>query len=100
MIPASQSVSQTDHAVSPQELIERIAERVVEKRFSVPVIFLLEMHKPLTGLFHAGGVAFSPLLSVLCGAHRTKNALQLFESRESIEALLKRIETLEMGRRG
>ena len=99
MLPAtSERLSSESESESDDEMIATFAQRLVEKRLSAPAIFLLELHKPLVPLFHAGGVAMEPLLSVVMGKYRAEPLVRFFESRENIEMLITKVEALEHAR--
>jgi hypothetical protein len=85
-------------SLSDEDVLMEVAQRLVQKRMSVPAIFLLELHKPLVPLFHAGGVAVEPLLSVVMGKFRSETLVRFFESRENVEMLIAKIEELERAR--
>ncbi len=80
------------------ELLQRFAEGVARRGLTVPAIFLLELHKPLSGLGHLVAEAFDPLTRCLVGSERAAAVLKLLESRDNVEFVITRLE--EMTRRG
>lgn len=98
MIDLSQSMNGSKAEASQLDL-ERIARAIVARRMSVPAVFLLELHKPLVGLFHAGGLVVAPFLIPLVGMDLIEQMLRFLQSREGIERLAARVEELERERR-
>ena len=87
-----------DGAPERAELLRRFADGVARRRLTVPAIFLLELHKPLSGLGHLVAEAFDPQTRCLVGSERAAAVLKLLESRDNVEFVIARLE--EMTRRG
>jgi len=74
------------------ELLERFADGITRRGLAVPAIFLLELHKPLSGLGHILAEAFDPLTRCLVGSERAAAVLKLLESRANLEFVITRLE--------
>lgn len=81
-----------DGATEQFELLRRFADGIARRGLAVPAIFLLELHKPLTGLGHLIAEAFDPLTRCLVGSERAAAVLKLLESRDNVEFVLDRLE--------
>jgi|SRR5579862_4137426 len=75
-------------------LIDRLADLVHRRGMHVPAILLLELQKPFTFLTGQAVVLGSGFLAPLFGATLVRDAAKLLESRENVERLICRIETL------
>jgi hypothetical protein len=80
--------------LSPEdlELLDRLAARVVELRMEVPAILTLESGKPLSLLAGQAMIFFEPFVQALFSVPDYRRYAALIERRESIEALIVRIE--------
>ena len=88
-----------NHSESSGLDLEHLAREVTRRGFGVPAIFVLEMYKPLMSLAHAGVAVGAPLLLPIFGSTMYRSALQLLESPEQIEDLIRRIEVLSKNNR-
>ena len=91
-----------DNRLSPDEvdqLIESCAQRVIDYRLAVPVIFFLELHKPLSTLAYTGAIVGMPILAPLFGPARYNKVEELVRDRSHIERLIAQIEQNELSRR-
>jgi len=79
------------------ELVESWAQRIVARGLATPAIFLLEAHKPISGLGAQAVVAFQPLLASLMSFNVGELAAFMHRP-DNVEQLVRRIEALE-GRR-
>jgi hypothetical protein len=75
-----------------QSQLEPIADRIYRAGLSVPAIFFLELHKPLTTLIHTSAAIGAPLAEPFFGQQRYRSIMQFFESRESAEQLIQMLE--------
>lgn len=84
----------SDPRLSPEdlELLDRLAARVVELRMEVPAILTLESGKPLSLLAGQAMIFFEPFVQALFSLPDYRRYAALIERRESIEALIVRIE--------
>ena len=80
-----------------EEILDRLAAKVVEWKMSVPAILFLESVKPLNFVGSQVLVFFSPIANSLFTIKDYDELTTLLEQRGSIELLLKRIEALEAG---
>ncbi|MEK6608285.1 MAG: hypothetical protein AABZ30_11535 [Myxococcota bacterium] len=81
-------------ALTPEEdeLLAKIATRVVELRMDAPAIFLLESVKPLNFVGSQAMLFFQPIVSAIFPAALYQRLRALLEKRQSIEALIRKIE--------
>jgi hypothetical protein len=84
-------VTETQPNLELREL-DSFADGIVRRGLTVPAIFLLELHKPLTGIGHLVAEAFDPLTRCLLGSERAATVLKLLESRAHVEYVLTRLE--------
>ena len=84
----------------PQEDIDRIIESAaqdIERRgLQTPAILFLETHKPLSFVASQALVVGVPLLGPLFGAERMMQVSKLLRSKENVEKLIGRIESLSV----
>jgi len=73
-------------------LIESLVEKVRRYKMESAVIFFLEMHKPLTYVASQSMLLGSGFLSPLFGPENVQKYSKLFETRENVERLIRRIE--------
>jgi hypothetical protein len=78
-----------------EELLDRLAAKVVEWRMSVPAVLFLESVKPLNFVGSQVLVFFSPLVNSLYEFKDYQDLVALMEERSNVERLLKRIEAKE-----
>ena len=73
-------------------LIANIAQRVVGHKMQVPAILFLEIHRPLSFLAGQSLILGSGFLAPIFGPENLQKFAKLFENRENVEALLRKIE--------
>ena len=73
-------------------LLDRIAARIVRHGLGTPAIFFLESVRPLNFVASQAMVFFGPLATAILPRHDYERLARLLEHRESVEALLTRIE--------
>ncbi len=78
-----------------EELIKKIAERVVSLRLTPVAIVLLESAKPLSFAFNQLLVFFQPIVTSVVNPLPYEKLVSLFEERDNIELLIKEIEKRE-----
>ncbi len=78
-----------------EELVAKVARKVVDMRLSVPAIFLLESSKPLAFLGGQLLVFLEPFVQTLFNFRQYQRFAFLMENRDNWERLLRRIEDLE-----
>ncbi len=77
------------------ELIEKVAQRVVNWRMSIPAIVVLESGKPLSFVASQVLVFFEPIVQSIFTIKDYEKFVSLLEDREKVELLIQRIEELE-----
>lgn len=84
-------------AYTPEEeaLLDRLADLTVKHRMTVPAILLLESVKPLSFLGSQALLFFEPMVRAFFSVPDYDRVAALLERRESLEALLVRIEAKE-----
>jgi hypothetical protein len=78
-----------------EELLEKVARRVVDLRASAVAIFLLESTKPLSFLGSQAMVFFNPIIQPIFNFKDYETVTEMIENRDNIEHLIQRIETLQ-----
>lgn len=77
------------------ELVEKVARKIVNMRLTVPAIFLLESSKPLAFLGGQLLVFLEPFIQTLFNFKQYQRFAFLMENRDNWERLLRRIEDME-----
>ncbi len=77
------------------ELLERVAQRVVNLRVSAMAIFLLEATKPISFLGSQLMVFFNPIIQPIFNFRDYEEVTEMIENRDNIELLIQRIEALQ-----
>lgn len=82
--------------LSPEDaaLLDRIAARIVRHGLATPAIFFLESVRPLNFVASQAMVFFGPLATAILPRQDYERLARILERRESVEALLVRIEAL------
>jgi hypothetical protein len=78
-----------------EELIGKVANKVVSMRLTVPAIFLLESSKPLAFLGGQLLVFLEPFIQTLFNFKQYQRFAFLMENRDNWERLLRKMEDLE-----
>jgi len=78
-----------------KERIDILAEKIVTMGLSVPSIFLLEAHIPMTTIAHTLSIAVSPFAVPFLGSEKMNVISELFSDRANIEQLIQAIEDKE-----
>jgi len=76
------------------EAIETLAQGIVERRLETPALLFLEMHLPLTAMFHTGTLFLEPFLTPLFGAQRFGKFSAILSERSNVSLLIDRIRSL------
>jgi len=82
-----------------EEVLTKIAQKVVDLRLAPVAIVMLESGKPLSFVGSQLMVFFQPIVTALFPFHQYDEIAALFEDRSNVEALIQMIEKLEDGRR-
>ena len=77
------------------DIIERIAERVVNMRLGIVAVVLLESTKPLSFIASQVLVFFEPIVRTLFNPKDYTRFYEMLEDRNNIEKLIQRIEVKE-----
>jgi len=92
----------TDKAVDPEEIpedelrvMDKLAERVVRWKMSVPAIIFLESVKPLNYIGSQALVFFEPIVQSLFNFKDYDTFRRAMERRENVEVLLQKIEAAD-----
>ena len=80
--------------VDNSALIESYARKICSLGLTTPAIFLLEMHKPLTSVFHTAITLAEPVSAPIFGAERIHGLREFLSIRENVELLITRLEWL------
>ncbi|MEA2076420.1 MAG: hypothetical protein U9O95_00190 [Candidatus Marinimicrobia bacterium] len=82
--------------VFEQEMIDKIAGKIVSRRLSVPAVLFMEVLKPLNFIGAQTLNFFGPIIeSLMKPENRYYDFTEFLEKRENIERILQRIEELE-----
>ena len=81
--------------LTDDELIERVAAEVVDRRLAAPAIFLLESSKPISFIASQGLVFLGPFVHAALSAPSYDAFCRMIENRENVEKLIVRLEQLE-----
>ena len=81
------------------EVITKIAQKIVDLRLTPVAIVMLESGKPLSFVGSQLMVFLQPMVTSLFPFHRYDEVAALLEERSNVEALIQMIEKLEDGRR-
>lgn len=89
------STSAASEGVQSAELIESLAQRIESLGLTMPVVLMLEAHKPLSFLGSQVLLILQPLLNVLFDPATSSAYAALLEDRRSVEQLIQRLEGLK-----
>ncbi len=81
-------------------IFTRVAEEVVKRRYEVPVLLALEMHRPLTFLGSQLMIVLTPALAPAFGLQNLGAIVALMQGEGNLDRLLERIEELAARRDG
>ena len=81
------------------EVLTKIAQKVVDLRLTPVAIVMLESGKPLSFVGSQLMVFFQPIVTSLFPFHQYDEVAALLEERSNVESLIQTIEKLEDGRR-
>jgi len=81
------------------EVLTKIARKVVDLRLTPMAIVMLESGKPLSFVGSQLMVFFQPIVTALFPFHQYDEVAALLEDRSNVETLIQTIEKLEDGRR-
>ena len=78
-----------------KQLVERVAAKVVKWHAAVPAIFTLESMKPLSFVGSQFLIAIGPFAEIIFNHDEYEQFVLAMESRDNVEYLLQRIESLD-----
>jgi hypothetical protein len=81
------------------EVLTKIAQKVVDLRLTPVAVVMLESSKPLSFVGSQLMVFFQPIVTSLFPFRQYDEVAALLEERANVEALIQKIEELEDGRR-
>jgi hypothetical protein len=79
---------------NPESIIEEIAHKIVDRGLETPVIFFLEMNKPVSRLMGQSVLLTVPFLAPFLGLDRVEKYATFFQEIENVERLIQKIEEL------
>ncbi len=88
----SESAAKTAFSDDERALLDKVAKKVVEWKMAVPAIMTLESVKPLNFIGAQAMIFFEPIVQSLLNLKDYDTFRGMLERRESVEALLLRIE--------
>ncbi|MBN2382424.1 hypothetical protein JXQ70_06030 [bacterium] len=91
-----EQVELTEHQ---KALIDQLADKIVQRRLAAPVIFFLEISKPLNFIGSQVMVFFEPIIQSLFSFKNYEEYRTLLERRDTIEHLLASIERIDAEQR-
>ena len=80
---------------SEQQFIRSIAAKIHQSGFITPVIFFLELTKPLSLIGSHIMIFFGPIINAFINTQGYYKAAEIFEKPENVEFLIQEIEKLE-----
>jgi len=81
------------------EILTRIAQKIVDLRLTPVAVVMLESGKPLSFVGSQLMVFFQPVVTALFPFHQYDEVAALLEERSNVESLIQTIEKLEDARR-
>jgi len=78
-----------------EQLLEKLAHKVVDLKMSAMAIFILESMKPLSFVSSQVMVFFEPIVQTFFEFRDYETLRETIEHRENVEYFIRRIETLE-----
>jgi hypothetical protein len=94
-VPEGQQPADGGDVDEDQELINKVAGKIVRMRMTVPAIFFLESSKPLAFLGSQLLIFFEPFIQTLFNIRQYQRFALLMEHHENWERLIRRMEDLE-----
>ncbi len=82
-----------------EEILTKIAQKVVDLKLAPVAIVMLESSKPLSFVGSQLMVFMQPVVTSIFPFHQYDEVAALLEDRANVEALIQRIEKLEDGKR-
>ncbi len=83
-----------------REILQKVADKLIERRLAAPAILVLESVKPLSFIASQGLVFLGPLLQPLLSVQDYDVFAEALEDRDNVEWLIRRLEQGEEERGG
>lgn len=93
--PERQAEGRATQCLTDEELIQRVAQEIVDRRLAPAALFLLEASRPVSFIASQGLAFLAPFVDAALDVPEYEAFVRMIEKRESIEKLLVRIEELE-----
>jgi len=81
-----------------KEVMNRLAQKVIDWRMTAPAILFIESAKPLSFLGNQALVFFQPMVQSIFNFKTYDEVIEILEDRDNLEYLLSKIEELEAER--
>jgi hypothetical protein len=78
-----------------REVMDRLAQKIVERRLAAPAILFIESIKPVSFLGNQALIFFQPIVQSIVNFKSYDEIAGILEDRENLEYLLTKIEALE-----
>ncbi len=91
----SEDATRADFTQEDAELLNKVAEKIVSMRMTVPAIFFLESSKPLAFLGGQLLIFLEPFIQTLFNFRQYQRFAFLMEDRTNWERLIRKVEDLE-----
>ena len=82
-------------SVSEKEAIAKIAQKIIDRGFVTPAVFLLEFMKPLSLLSSHAMVFFGPFVTAFMRQDKYYRITELLEDPKNVELLISEIERID-----
>ncbi len=94
MFPLPPEDDRNEGGLTPEqdEVLEKVAKKVVEKRMTVPALMFIESVKPLNFIGSQVMVFFEPIVQALFDFKSYNIFREIIEERENVEILMQKIE--------
>jgi hypothetical protein len=93
--PLAPAEERTGGGSEDEELIYKVADRIVRMRMTVPAIFFLESSKPLAFLGGQLLIFLEPFVQTLFNIRQYQRFALLMENRDNWEKMIRKVEDLE-----
>jgi hypothetical protein len=97
--PPAARGAERERTAEDEALLDRIATAIVRWGMTVPAVFLLESSKPLSFVGSQFLHFLSPIVHTVLDARELDRLAVMLERRDTVEALILRIEALEEARK-
>lgn len=77
---------------SAEDFADRVAEKIVEIKLTVPALLFLELHRPLGTFFHTSALFAQPFVSPFLGAEKVNGFIEFLNNPENLGLVIRAIE--------